>query len=182
VVEDVRRAREDRLELGVVDVPLADQELLEDVVAAVEPLLDGERVIDREHRLERPDLRRDRIPRRERELAGRRGDHRERLVDVHHRAADRDQRDLVVLDQPDRVRARDVGRGRDDDARPVERRVALERLEHAVGDLRPYRRAVPDAGHLEVVEVTRLAGDLGNSIDTRERCADGCRASIHRWI
>ena len=75
-------------------------------------------------------------------------------------AADRDEDRLVVADQADDVVAGDVGRGDDDDLRPVERGVEVEADEAGVGVGRADRGAEPGAGEDEVVGVLRLAGQL----------------------
>ena len=111
------------------------------VVGAVQALRDRERGIDVEHGGQRLDARLDRVRAAARELLGRRGDERDRLVDVHHVRADRDERRLVVLDQRDHVLAGDVGSGDDRDLRPVERGIEVDRLEHAVRDRRAHRVA-----------------------------------------
>ena len=74
-----------------------------------------------------------------------RGEQRQRLGVVLDLAADRDEDRLVALDRADDVLAGDVGRGDDDDLRPVERRIELERVEGGVRVGRADRRAVPGA-------------------------------------
>jgi hypothetical protein len=183
-LDHLRRARERRVEFLVGRVALADQELLEHVVVAVQLLGHRERVVDREHRRPRRDAELHRLRRLGRQRAGRRGDQRDRLVAMHHAPAHRDQRRLIVLDQQDHVLARDVGRGDHRHARPVERRIQLDRLEHPVRDLRAHRRAEPGLGRVEIVEVPRAAGDLRDAVDARHRGADRWSdgGPIHRRI
>jgi hypothetical protein len=84
-------------------------------------------------------------PRRAERLAVGGREQRQRLGVVLDLAADGDQDRLVVADQADDVLAGDVGRGDDDDLRPVERVVELETDEPGVGVGRADRRAVPGA-------------------------------------
>ena len=98
---------------------------------------------------------------------------RQRLGVVLDLAADRDQDGLVVADQADDVLAGDVGGGDDDDLRPVERRVEVERDEAGVGVGRADRRAEPRTGKDEVVGVLRLAGQLGGALAAERGGAAG---------
>ena len=92
------------------------------------------------------------------------GDERERLGVMLDLAADRHEDRLVRLDRADDVLARDVVGGHDDDLRPVERRVELERLERGVRDGRTDRGPVPGTRHDDVVGVQGRAGQLGGSL------------------
>ena len=131
---------------------------------------DDERVEDRRERLG-PD--RDGVPRgAERRPVGR-GEERERLGVVLDLATDRDEDRLVVLDRADDVVARDVGRGDDDDRRPVEGRVEVERDEAGVRVGRADRGPVPGAREDQVVGVLRGAGELGRALAAERGGAAG---------
>ena len=93
-----------------------------------------------------------------------RGEERQRLGVVLDLAADRDQDRLVRLDRADDVLARDVGRGHDDDRRPVEGGIEVERDEPGVRVGRADRRAVPGAREDQVVGVLRGTGQLGRAL------------------
>ena len=120
-----------------------------------------ERVEDRRERL--GDGRRGMPRGAERRPVGR-GEERERLGVVLDLAADRDQDRLVGLDRADDVVARDVGGGDDDDRRPVEGRIELERGEARVRVGRADRRPEPGAREDQVVGVFRGAGQLGRTL------------------
>ena len=98
---------------------------------------------------------------------------RQRLGVVLDLAADRDEDRLVGLDRADDVVAGDVGRGDDDDRRPVEGRVEVERDERGVRVGRADRRAVPGAREDEVVGVLGRAGELGRPLAAERRRAAG---------
>ena len=93
-----------------------------------------------------------------------RGDQRQRLGVVLDLAADRDEDRLVGLDRADDVVARDVGRGHDDDRRPVEGGVEVERDEARVRVGRADRRAEPGAREDQVVGVLGGTGQLGRAL------------------
>ena len=154
--------------------PLRIRNCLNTLSRAVQRLRAGERLVDVEHRRAAP--RSAAAPRAPRRTPARGSAPRPARAArrVHDPAADRHQRRLIVLDQRDHVLARDVGRGDHRDRRPVERRIELDRLEHAVRDLRAHRRAVPRARRVEVVEVLRAPGDLRDAVDARHRaCPTG---------
>ena len=79
-------------------------------------------------------------------------------------AAERDERRLVVLDRGNEVLARDVRRGDDDDLRPVERGVEIDRVQPGARLGRADGRAVPGAREHQVVGVFRLAGQLPGTL------------------
>ena len=110
----------------------------------------------------------------------RRGQERERLGVVLDLATDRDEDRLVALDGADDVLARDVGGGDDDDLRPVERGIELERVERGVGVGRADRRAVPRPGDDDVVRVEGDPGQLGRSLAT-QRDRPGARDRGRSW-
>ena len=112
-----------------------------------------------------------------------RGQERERLGVVLDLAADRDEDRLVGLDRADDVVARDVGRGDDDDRRPVEGRVEVERGEPRVRIGRADRRAEPGAREDQVVGVFRGAGQLGRTL-APQRAAPRARpgAIVPGWM
>ena len=106
------------------------------------------------------------------------GEQRHGLGDVADLAADRDEHGLVVLDRADDVLAGDVRGGRDDDLRPVDVGVGLDREE-----LRPRlggadRRAVPGAGEDEVVGVLRGAGELGRALAPEREARGAARDAL----
>ena len=88
-------------------------------------------------------------------------------------APDRDEDRLVLLDRADDVVAGDVGRGDDDDLRPVERRVEVERVEPRVRVGRSDRGPEPGAREDQVVGVLRGAGQLVGAFAPERRRAAG---------
>jgi hypothetical protein len=189
-VDDLGRAGHRGVELVVVAVALADQELLEDVVVAVQLDLGGEGVVDREHRRQRALAWTGGPTRRRRQRLGRGRDQRDRLVGVGDAPARRHQGRLIAVDHRDVVVAQATGGqagspreligGHDHHGRPIEGRIEVEPLEDPVGDRRADRDAVPGARHVEIVEVARGAGDLGDAIDARDRLTDRAGGNCHR--
>ncbi|MBE7452816.1 MAG: hypothetical protein HS111_29235 [Kofleriaceae bacterium] len=108
-LEDAGGPGHRRLELVVGGVALADEELLEDVVVAVELDLGAQGVVDREHRRLRRLARASVGARGQGQGAGGRGDERERLVDVLDPPAHRHQRRLVRVEHGDVVLAQAAG-------------------------------------------------------------------------
>ena len=106
-------------------------------------------------------------------LAIRGRDERERLRVMLDLAADRHEDRLVVADQAHDVVAGDVGRRDDDDLRPVEGGIEIERDEAGMGVGRPDRRAEPGAREDEVVGVLRLAGELRGALPAERSGAAG---------
>ena len=100
-------------------------------------------------------------------LLVRRGEQRDRLRVVPDLASDRDEDRLVVLDRRDDVVARDVGGGRDDDLRPVDVGVELDRDQLRVGLGGADGDAVPGAGEDQVVGVLGGAGELRRTSRSR---------------
>ena len=91
------------------------------------------------------------------------GEQGDRLGLVADLAAQRDEDRLVLGDAGDDVPARDVVRGDDGDAGPVEGGVELDRQQPGMRHGRADRRAIPGAREHEVVRVQRLSGELGRA-------------------
>ncbi len=76
---------------------------------------------------------------------------------------------LVVPDQVDDVLAGDVRGGQENDVRPVEAGVTLDREEAGMRLGRSDGRPVPGIGEAEVVDVAGLPGDLLDALATGHR-------------
>ena len=159
------RVRETRHEVAVRDVVL-----LEEVVLAVDLHPRRERVLDREHGVERLDL----------DAHGTQGglgalgigvrqqqDGLVRVLDLAH-----DQERLVLEDVGHAVLARDVPVIGDHHAVPVEGRVEFDAADEAARNLGAHGAAVEHPGDLEVVHVKRAPGDLVGAVALGDVRAD----------
>ncbi len=97
----------------------------------------------------------------------------QRLGVVADLATHRDQDRLVLLDRADDVVAGDVRRGHDDDRRPVEGGVEVERHEPGVRVGRADGGAEPGPGEDQVVGVLGGAGQLGRTLASQGAGATG---------
>jgi hypothetical protein len=141
-----------------VEIAARDRDLLEDVVAPVEQRLLRQRLLHREHRLERLALDPDRAGGGLGTLGVLVREEQDGLL----RVADLpscEQR-LVVLDQRHHVVARDVAVVGDRDAAPIERGVEHDAHDAAARNGRAHRAPVEHPGNPEVVHVARAARDL----------------------
>jgi hypothetical protein len=109
---------------------------------------------------------------------------------VHDAPARRHQRRLIALEHRDVVGAEATGGeagaprhligGDHHDLAPVEAGVEVEAVEAPVGDRRAHGDAVVGARQVDVVEVPRRAGDLGDTVDARDRLTDRAGGNCHR--
>jgi hypothetical protein len=80
---------------------------------------------------------------------------------------------LVVRDERDDVAPRHVSRGDDGDLIPGDGGIEVDLVEDAARDGAADRRAVQHAGQRQIVDVPRLAGDLGSPFLAGHGTADG---------
>ena len=136
----------------------------------------GDGIVDREERGERLDVEGDGLDRsfQAHRIAAR----NERNGLVHVANGRRGEHRLIVLDEHDHVVAGNVGSGDHRDARPVERRIALDSAESAASDLAPNGGSVECAGHHEIVDVRRDASHLCDPVDPRDVLSNEARSHV----
>ena len=160
-----------------VEITARDRDRLHHVVVAVDDRLLRERLLDSEHRLLGLVLDADGPNRRFHALGVFVREEQDRLLRVPH-LFHRQQR-LIVLDQRDEVLAGDVLVIREDDARPVERRIELDPADAPARDRGAHGAPDECSRHMEVVQVERAAQDLVVGFELRDAAADGGRAQEH---
>ena len=163
-----------------VDVPFRDGVALEDVVGAPDDLAAGERLVDRQDRRQRLDVDRHAPPRVVGPRAVRVRDQDDRFLGMIDDVGGEVR--LIVDDQLHAVLAGDVGRGDDDEFVPGDGGIEGDALDAAARDGTPDRDAVQHPRRRHVVDVERLADDLGAPFLARHRTADLAKSSISQLL